>query len=50
MQTGKVFDRGPPDDLIARFGRDSMEEVFLDMARGRKRSVAELRKAAEPVP
>lgn len=44
MQTGKVFDRGPPADLIARFGRDTMEEVFLDMARGRQRSVEELRK------
>jgi ABC-2 type transport system ATP-binding protein len=49
MQTGKVFDRGAPSDLIARFGRDTMEEVFLDMARGRKRSVEELRKA-ETVP
>ncbi|HJQ55267.1 MAG TPA: ABC transporter ATP-binding protein [Vineibacter sp.] len=45
MQTGKVFDRGAPADLIARFGRDSMEEVFLDMARGRQRSIEELRKA-----
>jgi ABC-2 type transport system ATP-binding protein len=44
MQTGKVFDRGSPGELIARFGRDSMEEVFLDMARGRNRSVEELRK------
>jgi ABC-2 type transport system ATP-binding protein len=48
MQTGKVFDRGAPGDLISRFGRDSMEEVFLDMARGRRRSIEELRKA-EPV-
>jgi ABC-2 type transport system ATP-binding protein len=48
MQTGKVFDRGSPGELIARFGRDNMEEVFLDMARGRQRSVDELRKA-EPV-
>ena len=37
MQTGKVFDRGSPGELIARFGRDSMEEVFLDMARGRRK-------------
>jgi ABC-2 type transport system ATP-binding protein len=45
MQTGRVFDRGAPADLITRFGRASMEEVFLDMARGRQRSVEELRKA-----
>lgn len=44
MQTGTVFDRGSPESLISRFGRDSMEEVFLDMARGRQRSVEELRK------
>ncbi len=44
MQTGRVFDRGAPAELIARFGRESMEEVFLDMARGRGRSIEALRK------
>lgn len=35
LQSGKVFERGSPRDLIERFGREDMEEVFLDMARGR---------------
>ena len=35
MQVGKVFERGHPQELIARFGREDMEQVFLDMARGR---------------
>jgi ABC-2 type transport system ATP-binding protein len=33
MKTGRIVDRGPPDDLIARYGRDNMEQVFLDIAR-----------------
>jgi len=37
MQLGKVFERGHPQELIARFGRDDMEQVFLDMARGRSK-------------
>ncbi|MHB1566481.1 MAG: ABC transporter ATP-binding protein [Acidiferrobacter sp.] len=36
LQRGQLFDRGPPDALIARYGRDTLEEVFLDMARGRE--------------
>ncbi len=39
MQTGRVFERGSPDELIKRFGREDMEEVFLDMARGRGRGL-----------
>ena len=35
LQAGRVFERGSPRDLVARFGREDMEEVFLDMARGR---------------
>ena len=37
LQKGKVFERGSPRELIERFGREDMEEVFLDMARGRGR-------------
>ena len=44
LQSGRVFDRGAPDDLIRRFGRQDMEEVFLDMARGRGRGLDALRK------
>ena len=37
MRAGKIVDRGSPADLIARYGRETMEDVFLDVARGRKR-------------
>jgi ABC-2 type transport system ATP-binding protein len=47
MQQGKVFERGAPDELITRFGRNDMEEVFLDMARGRQRGLDDLKKVAE---
>ena len=47
MQQGKVFERGAPEDLITRFGRNDMEEVFLDMARGRQRGLDTLKKVAE---
>ena len=49
LQAGRLFDRGSPRDLIERFGREDMEEVFLDMARGRGRSLDSLnrRKAAQ---
>lgn len=35
MREGSIVDRGAPGDLIARHGRQNMEEVFLDIARGR---------------
>jgi len=44
LQAGKVFERGSPRELIERFGREDMEEVFLDMARGRGRGLNALRK------
>jgi ABC-2 type transport system ATP-binding protein len=44
LQAGRVFDRGAPRELIERFGREDMEEVFLDMARGRGRGLDSLRK------
>jgi ABC-2 type transport system ATP-binding protein len=33
MRQGKIVDRGTPDDLISRYGRDDLEQVFLDIAR-----------------
>jgi ABC-2 type transport system ATP-binding protein len=33
MKTGRIVDRGAPPDLIARYGREDMEEVFLHIAR-----------------
>jgi ABC-2 type transport system ATP-binding protein len=35
MREGKMVDSGAPDDLIRRYGRRNLEEVFLDIARGR---------------
>jgi ABC-2 type transport system ATP-binding protein len=37
MKQGKIVDRGSPDELLARYGRDDMEDVFLDIARDRHR-------------
>ena len=34
LRAGSVVDQGSPDELIARYGRETMEEVFLDIARG----------------
>ncbi len=35
MREGKIVDRGTPGELIARYGRQTLEEVFLDIARRR---------------
>jgi ABC-2 type transport system ATP-binding protein len=40
LKQGKVVDRGSPDDLLARYGRHDMEDVFLDIARDRRQAVA----------
>jgi len=41
MSRGRIVARGSPSDLIEKYGRASMEEVFLDVARGRSsRSLA----------
>jgi len=37
MREGRIVDRGQPAELIARYGRLTMEEVFLDVARLRSR-------------
>ena len=33
MRTGSVVDRGSPEDLLQRYGRESLEDVFIDVAR-----------------
>lgn len=38
MRQGKIVDQGNPEGLIARYRRKDMEEVFLDVARGEKKS------------
>lgn len=35
MRTGRIVDRGSPEQLIHRYGRQNLEEVFLDIARRR---------------
>ena len=35
LRAGLVVDQGSPQELLARCGRESMEQVFLDVARGR---------------
>jgi ABC-2 type transport system ATP-binding protein len=35
MRHGTMIDRGTPAELIARYGRDDLEQVFLDIARSR---------------
>lgn len=33
LKKGKVVDSGSPDELIARYGHDNMEDVFIEIAR-----------------
>ncbi len=35
LRRGRLVDSGSPNELIARYGRESLEEVFLDIARER---------------
>jgi ABC-2 type transport system ATP-binding protein len=35
LKAGRIVDRGTPAELIERYGRSNLEEVFLDIARGR---------------
>ena len=34
LRAGNLVDQGSPTQLIGRYGRETMEEVFLDIARG----------------
>jgi ABC-2 type transport system ATP-binding protein len=43
MKRGRVEDDDAPARLLARYGRDTLEEVFLDVARRRD----EARQAAQ---
>ena len=40
LKQGRIVDRGSPQDLLDRYGREDMEEVFLDIARDRRRRAA----------
>jgi ABC-2 type transport system ATP-binding protein len=37
MKRGRIEDDDTPEQIMARYGRDTLEEVFLDVARGRDR-------------
>ena len=41
LRKGRIVDRGSPEALIDRYGRDTLEEVFLDIARGKPRVAAQ---------
>jgi ABC-2 type transport system ATP-binding protein len=47
MKGGKIVDTGSPAELVARYGRQNLEEVFLDIARGRKEESSPLPRAGE---
>jgi ABC-2 type transport system ATP-binding protein len=38
LRAGTVVDRGTPGALIEKYGRKTLEEVFLDIARGRRKT------------
>jgi ABC-2 type transport system ATP-binding protein len=40
MKQGRIVDRGTPDELLARYNRVDLEEVFLDIARDRQAEIA----------
>ncbi|QOZ38520.1 ABC transporter ATP-binding protein [Bradyrhizobium sp. CCBAU 53421] len=40
MKRGKIEDDDSPEGIMARYNRDTLEEVFLDVARGRLREGA----------
>jgi ABC-2 type transport system ATP-binding protein len=36
LKQGRIVDQGSPAELLRRYGREDLEEVFLDIARGRR--------------
>jgi ABC-2 type transport system ATP-binding protein len=41
MKLGRIEDDDTPARLLQRYGRENLEEVFLDVARGRDREAAQ---------
>ena len=41
MKQGRIVDQGAPAALIARYGRDNLEQVFLDIVRDRRNGMAD---------
>ena len=46
MKRGVIVDDDNPERLLARYGRETLEDVFLDIARGR-REASDMREAAQ---
>ena len=40
MKAGRIADEGSPAELMARHGRETMEQVFLDVARAKDEASA----------
>jgi ABC-2 type transport system ATP-binding protein len=36
MRGGKIVADATPSELLERYGRETMEDVFIDVARGQK--------------
>ena len=47
LRAGRLVDRGPPGALLARYGRQNMEEVFIDIARSRVPGAIDAAKAVD---
>ena len=47
LKTGRLVDQGSPEELLARYGRANLEQVFLDIARRPPRQGGAPRVAAE---
>ena len=39
LRQGRIVDQGSPADLLERYGRENLEEVFLDIARDRRQAI-----------
>ena len=48
LKKGRVVDRGSPADLLSRYGREDLEDVFLDIARDRRQGDQADQKATMP--
>jgi len=48
MRDGRIVDRGSPPELLDRYGRRTLEEVFLDVARNRAKPTVPREEATEP--
>ena len=40
LKRGRIEEDDTPDGIMARYSRDTLEEVFLDVARGRVQEAA----------